>query len=627
MPAAGTERFGGVGNRSGGANTPQSGANGSFGGRRCRCSALLPALLFIGASLLLTACGGGPAGVFGNDLQTATPEFDPDPGSQGGVYDTDISVRLSSSTDGATIYYTTGPSDPTTDSATFNPDEPIRVSPDTSPLTIRAFADSDGRQPSAVVIREYTVSYASLGTLEFDPGAGSSENDRIVRTDPITISISVPDTPDAEIYYNLEGRAATIDDTPYEGPFLLSRPGAVTLNAIAVKPGFAAARGTAFYNLDLGRVAEPQFRDGDGNRLAGGVYRRDISVAIAVDSADATIYYTTAATEADLQSPDPDDLGPGGTTGTQEYTEPISVEGNGTTIAVSAVATAPERDDSAVNTATFSVEWPRLTVQGDGNGTAQITDGALPDTPRAGPVDVPFDTAVEITASPSGSYAFDRWEIDSGTQSEISIADENAPTTKVTLFDTDAVLEATFAQTYELSFEANGADGTPPAATTRYPAGTEITVPDNSGPFTRADHSFAGWNTEPDGSGTGYAAGDTLTMPAGAEILYAQWNPSYSMVIDPQDPDDPSIDLNLSSNSVERGTSVDISTSYQAADYRWFLDGIEGANEITGGSDGEIDDTVRIETDQLSLGVHSVTLIVDDTYSADVVFTVVNATN
>ena len=72
---------------------------------------------------------------------------------------------------------------------------------------------------------------------------------------------------------------------------------------------------------------------------------------------------------------------------------------------------------------------------------------------------------------------------------------------------------------------------------------------------------------------------------------------------------------------------MDISTSYQAADYRWFLDGSEGATEITGGTDGEIDATARVETEYLSLGVHSVTLIVDDTYSADGAFTVVNATN
>ena len=105
----------------------------------------------------MTVCGGGPVGVFGNALQPAAREFDPDPGSEGGIYDYDISVRLSSSTDGATMYYTAGVSDPTTDSPTFKPNEPIRLSPDNSPLTIHAFADSDGRQPSAVVIRECNV--------------------------------------------------------------------------------------------------------------------------------------------------------------------------------------------------------------------------------------------------------------------------------------------------------------------------------------------------------------------------------------------------------------------------------------------------------------------------------------
>ena len=39
----------------------------------------------------------------------------------------------------------------------------------------------------------------------------------------------------------------------------------------------------------------------------------------------------------------------------------------------------------------------------------------------------------------------------------------------------------------------------------------------------RTGYTFTGWNTAADGSGTGYAAGDVFTFPAGDAALYAQW--------------------------------------------------------------------------------------------------------
>ena len=49
----------------------------------------------------------------------------------------------------------------------------------------------------------------------------------------------------------------------------------------------------------------------------------------------------------------------------------------------------------------------------------------------------------------------------------------------------------------------------------------------NTNGFTREGHSFAGWNTESDGSGVAYADGQSvefLSAEAGGEvILYAQW--------------------------------------------------------------------------------------------------------
>ena len=51
---------------------------------------------------------------------------------------------------------------------------------------------------------------------------------------------------------------------------------------------------------------------------------------------------------------------------------------------------------------------------------------------------------------------------------------------------------------------------------------TTASVKLNQSTFTREGYDFAGWNTKADGTGTGYADGDTITL-SGDLTLYAQW--------------------------------------------------------------------------------------------------------
>jgi hypothetical protein len=71
-------------------------------------------------------------------------------------------------------------------------------------------------------------------------------------------------------------------------------------------------------------------------------------------------------------------------------------------------------------------------------------------------------------------------------------------------------------------YEANGATGgnTP----NDIPAGSPITIDPNTGNLIRAGFRFLGWNTQPDGKGTHYAAGMTPVLPVGT-TLYAEWVP------------------------------------------------------------------------------------------------------
>src|SRR5690606_12383422 len=76
---------------------------------------------------------------------------------------------------------------------------------------------------------------------------------------------------------------------------------------------------------------------------------------------------------------------------------------------------------------------------------------------------------------------------------------------------------------YLLSYEGNGStDGNVPAGGV-HDYGAVILVPGNTGELAKSGYTFAGWNTEADGSGNAYRPGDTFALGDGALTLYAQW--------------------------------------------------------------------------------------------------------
>ena len=81
------------------------------------------------------------------------------------------------------------------------------------------------------------------------------------------------------------------------------------------------------------------------------------------------------------------------------------------------------------------------------------------------------------------------------------------------------------AQTFTVTYRGNGADSGRTADATAYPPGEIATVKANG--YTRDGCTFTGWNTEPDGSGAPYKAGDRITM-TGNVVLYAQWTRNSS---------------------------------------------------------------------------------------------------
>jgi len=83
---------------------------------------------------------------------------------------------------------------------------------------------------------------------------------------------------------------------------------------------------------------------------------------------------------------------------------------------------------------------------------------------------------------------------------------------------------------FTVVFNINGGSGTVPIPR-RVTPGSSITIPDGGG-FSKGGHTFGGWNTRNDGTGTSLGAGVTYT-PTRSLTLYAIW--SFNGIIVPID--------------------------------------------------------------------------------------------
>jgi hypothetical protein len=149
----------------------------------------------------------------------ATPTFTPAAGTYLGTQN----VALGDSTNGATIYYTTDGSTPSTSSARYT-GTPISV---TATETIKAMASAANFSNSSVGSAAYTIE-SQVATPTFAPASGvyaSAQN--------VTISAK---SSGANIYYTTNGSTPTTASTLYTGPVTVSA--SETMQAIAVASGY-----------------------------------------------------------------------------------------------------------------------------------------------------------------------------------------------------------------------------------------------------------------------------------------------------------------------------------------------------------------------------------------------------
>ena len=161
-----------------------------------------------------------------------TPSFDPAAGAIAKG-----TVSISTTTEGATVYYTTTNDD--YPSANWTAGSSVTVN---SAQTVRAIAVKSGYTNSEIGSAAYTIS--KVATPTFSPVDGSAVKSGAA----VTISCT---TPDAVIHYTTDGTTPTASSSTYDPASKPTITAASTIKAIAVKTNWDDSEvGSASYTID-----------------------------------------------------------------------------------------------------------------------------------------------------------------------------------------------------------------------------------------------------------------------------------------------------------------------------------------------------------------------------------------
>jgi LysM repeat protein len=173
-----------------------------------------------------------------------TPTFSP----VGGTYSAAQSVTISDATSGATIYYTTNGTMPTTSSTKYM--SAITVS---ATETLEAIAVETGYTNSSIASAAYTIVSTVLPAPTFSPVGGTFS-----AAQSVTISDA---TSGATIYYTTNGITPTPSSTEYTSAITVSAT--ETLEAIAVETGYTnSSVASAAYNISTGGTSYISYPSG-----------------------------------------------------------------------------------------------------------------------------------------------------------------------------------------------------------------------------------------------------------------------------------------------------------------------------------------------------------------------------
>ncbi len=233
------------------------------------------------------------------------PTISPD----GGRISLEQLITLETTTEGATIYFTTDGTEPSLESTEYS-------APFTLPFskTVKAIAVRDDMFASSVSSADFEVAVA---TPTFSVDAGTYESSQ-------TVSITSA-TSGADIYYSTDG---WVSQSLYETPIAISQN--TTLEAIAVHESFGDSEiASAVYNI---RTAPPSFSP------RAGTYGSTQYVTLSSSVTGSTIYYTL-----DGEPP---------TASSLEYTSPLEIS---ETTTVKAISCEDNMTNSIVASETYTI--------------------------------------------------------------------------------------------------------------------------------------------------------------------------------------------------------------------------------------------------------------------------------
>jgi len=354
-------------------------------------------------------------GLLNGETQAATPVISPASES----FQPSVQVTLTDTTAGATIYYTTDGSTPTTASTQYT--GPFSI---TTTTTVNAIAAGSGLLASSVASATYTLTTQVVAPV-FNPPPAS-----YAAVQSVTISTTTSNT---SIYYTLDGTTPTKNSARYMGP--VSVGVTETLSAIAVDNNGVLSNSpvtSGLYTIDLGGVSSINLSTGftAGSMELLGSAKLNGTVLELTDGGGGEAAAAWYQYEANIQAFTTDfnfQITPGSSSTADGFT--FAIQGNNETSIGPSGGGLGYGPDSTAGTPgianSVAVKFDLANNEGEGNdSTGLYTNGASPTVP-----------AVDMTSSGVNLHSGDVFHVHmtyDGTTLTLTITDTTTNATFTT---------------------------------------------------------------------------------------------------------------------------------------------------------------------------------------------------